>query len=134
MEMRGSALMGVLLLGAAQQQPLTVSGEDLRPGLVAVYRSLAKDGGTLTRIDLKPAFTLGHTSPHPRIAPGPFEAVWTGILQILDDDALTFSGYVGGEAKVTVDGEIVLDARGKNEVDLIVANKAFVRRPVTLAG
>src|SRR5262245_10422017 len=47
---------------------------DLAPGLLAHYRSLPLDssGPELLRIDSKPAFTFGESSPHPRFPPGPF--------------------------------------------------------------
>jgi hypothetical protein len=98
----------LVLVGAAPQ-------EELRAGLLARYRSLEKDGGELVRIDLKPAFALGHGSPHPRIAPGPFEVVWTGLLLLQDAEAVSFGATVGGEVTVTLDGTTVLEARSERE-------------------
>src|SRR5208282_5140053 len=76
---------------------LDVELEDLRPGLLAVYRSATDRDATLTRIDLKPSFTLGHSSVHPRLPPGPFEAVWTGVLFLKEPAPVAFSAFVGGE-------------------------------------
>ncbi len=120
--MRATALTVLLLLGAAPQ-------EDLRPGLVAVYRSLEKDGGTMARIDAKPAFALGRSSPHPRIAPGPFEVLWTGVLSIQDEEPISFGAFLGGEIKITVDGRVVLDARSEREDAWVPGAAAVERKP-----
>jgi hypothetical protein len=84
-----AVLLGTLiccraLLTAGSGDRLDIDPEALRPGLVAVYRSLAGDGQVLHQVDPKPAFTLGHSSPHPRIPPGPFEAIWNGIIKVQD--------------------------------------------------
>lgn len=99
----------------ARARPLDVEVEDMRPGLVASYRSLADADATLTRIDAKPAFTLGRSSPHPRIPPGPFEVTWEGVILLTDPAPLTFHAHVCGEVKVEIDGVTVLDATGKSE-------------------
>ena len=67
------------------------------PASSAEYRSLADPKATVTRIEPKPAFTLGRSSPHPRIPPGPFEVTWTGVVSIRDPGPLAFSALVGGE-------------------------------------
>jgi hypothetical protein len=76
--------------------PLQVEPEDLRPGLVALYRSTADPATSLARIDAKPAFSLGHSSPHPRIPPGPFEVVWTGVVLVKDPGPITFDARLCG--------------------------------------
>lgn len=98
------ALLSLLALALAQN-PVAVAGDDARPGLLAEYRSLVDPTATLTRIDLKPAFTLHDSSPHPRIPPGRFAVTWTGLLLVQDVDELTFDSTVGGEARVTIGGE-----------------------------
>jgi cytochrome c551/c552 len=118
-----------LLLWGTQQPPLAVGGDDLRPGLLAHYRSLEKDGGTLTRVDLKPAFTLGHSSPHPRISPGPFEVTWTGVVQIQDAEPIVFDAFVGGDVTVAVSGVPVLEARGDTEASHVVGTRALEAKP-----
>ncbi len=121
--MRAAAISVLLLLmGAAPQ-------DEQRPGLVATYRSLERDGGTLTRVDLKPAFSLGRSSPHPRIASGPFEVVWKGFLSIVDADAIAFGAHLGGEVKVTLGGATVLEARSDREDAWIAGAPAVERRP-----
>src|SRR5262245_14450691 len=75
-----AVLIGLIGATSAKAAPLDVELEDLRPGLPAVYRSLTDRDATLARVDLKPAFNLGHSSVHPRIPPGPFEATWSGII------------------------------------------------------
>ncbi len=84
-----------------------VQGDDAQPGLVAEYRSLVDPAATLTRVDLKPAFTLDGSSPHPRIPSGPFSVTWTGLLLVQDVDEITFDAVVGGEATLTIGGKPV---------------------------
>src|SRR5262245_33709306 len=69
---------------AGRTVPLDVEEEDLRPGLLAVYRSAVEPEAALTRVEARPAFSLGNSSPHPRLPPGPFEVVWTGALALAD--------------------------------------------------
>src|SRR5689334_24909921 len=95
----GFAALLVLLL----QEPVKVSGDEVKPGLVAVYRSLVDPEAVLTRIDAKPAFTLDDSSPHPQIPPGPFEVIWSGLILIQDAEAITF----GGDATIQIDGRPV---------------------------
>jgi cytochrome c551/c552 len=97
---------------------------ELRAGLIASYRSLAEGGGTLHRIDPKPAFALGVSSPHPRLAPGPFAASWRGILEVGETDAITFSVRAGGEVVISVGGGAVLTARGEGQDAWIAAPRA----------
>lgn len=85
------------------------------PGLVAVYRSLIDRDARLQRIDLKPAFHLGRSSPHPRLPTGPFEVVWTGRLSLTDSAALRFDAFLCGELTLEVDGVVVLQGRGTSE-------------------
>jgi len=111
----------------AKPGALDVEPEDLRPGLVAHYRSLADKDATLYRIEVKPAFHLGHSSPHPRIPPGPFEVVWTGVLNLTDPAPLTFDAYTCGEVTMEVDGVIVLQGRGNKETAHIKSKKTLQR-------
>src|SRR5262249_35828424 len=92
-----------------------VEPEDLPPGLVAHYQSLTDKSATLHRIDAKPAFHLGLSSPHPRIPPGPFTVAWTGTLHLKDPAPITFDAFVCGEMTVEVDGDSVLKGRGETE-------------------
>src|SRR4051794_2101092 len=89
-------LFVALLLAPASLRaaPLEVEAEDLRPGLVAEYRGAG--GAALARVEAKPAFALGHSSPHPRIPAGPFEVTWTGALLIHEAGPLTFEAFAGG--------------------------------------
>ena len=131
--MRAGALTVVLaLLGFSQEKggsPLQVSGEDLRPGLVGAYRSLSEGGGSMTRVDVKPAFTLGHSSPHPRIAPGPFEVTWSGVFVMLDGEPVTFDAWAGGEVRVAIDGVTVLEGKGATDAAHVKGTVALDRRP-----
>jgi cytochrome c2/glucose/arabinose dehydrogenase len=101
----------VVLLGLGGQEgrpePLRVAADDLRPGLAAMYRGW--DGSVVHRIDPKPAFAPGDSSPHPRIPPGPFEATWEGVFSQPEQDTLRFGAAVGGDVTVTLGGVDVLE-------------------------
>jgi hypothetical protein len=100
--------------GEVPPGPLRVEEGELRPGLAAAYRSLV-DGATLWRIERQPAFTLGSSSPHPRIPPGPFEVTWSGVLSVEEEGPIAFGAYLGGEARLLVGGVAALEARGEKE-------------------
>src|SRR5262249_10117804 len=82
---------------------------------------------TLHRIDAKPAFSLGRSNPNPRIPPGPFEVVWTGVLFIKDPGPLGFDGFVCGEVAVEIDGVTVLNGRGETETSHLLGGEALTR-------
>jgi hypothetical protein len=64
--------MGIaLLLALLAQEPVKVAGDEVKPGLVAVYRSLVDPDAVVTRIDPKPALSVGDSSPHPAFRRGP---------------------------------------------------------------
>jgi hypothetical protein len=106
-----------------------VEPADLRPGLVAHYRSLADKDAVLYRIDTKPAFSLGHSSPHPRIPPGPFEVAWTGLLHVTDAGPVTFDAHVCGEVTMEIDGVRVLQGRGERETAHVNSREPLNRPP-----
>jgi glucose/arabinose dehydrogenase len=115
-----SRVVGILVLllapsASVYSAPLDVEAEELRPGLVAAYRSPGNASASLDRIDIKPAFTLGTSSPHPRLPPGPFEVVWSGLLNLRERPPVSFEAFVCGEVTVEVDGVIVLRGRGQTE-------------------
>jgi glucose/arabinose dehydrogenase len=114
------------LLGAG---PIEAEPEELRPGLLAQYRSLRDPEATLYRIEAKPAFWLGHSSPHPRLPPGRFEVVWTGVLNLSDPAPLTFDAFLCGEVTMEVDGVRVLEGRGESETARIVSRNPLPRPP-----
>jgi mono/diheme cytochrome c family protein len=131
-------LCGALLFGPALLPPYPCSAAaekarpqtpELRPGLVAAYRSVADRDAALTRVDLKPAFYLGQSSPHPRLPPGRFRVVWSGVLHVKDPGPLTFDAYAGGEVSVTVDGVAVLSGRGESELSRIRGKQPLDRKP-----
>ena len=98
---------------------LDLDPDDLKSGLVAEYRSLADPKATVTRIDAKPAFTLGHSSPHPRIPNGPFEVTWTGVISIRDPGPMTLVAIVGGQLSISITGDVVLNGRGASETSRV---------------
>jgi cbb3-type cytochrome oxidase cytochrome c subunit len=108
--------------------PLDVELEDLQPGLLAIYRSSADKDAVLARVDAKPAFTLGHSSPHPRLPLGPFEVTWTGMLIVKDKAPISFDAYLGGELTMEVDGVTVLRGRGESDTTLL-GPKEVLDRP-----
>ncbi len=122
---------GALLRGAAAEPKpgaLEVEPQEVRPGLVAHYRSLIGTEAVLDRVEAKPAFFLSDSSPHPRIPPGPFEAAWTGTLRLADKGPLTFEALVCGEVTMEVDGVTVLAGRGESE-GARVGPKELLKRP-----
>jgi cytochrome c2 len=102
---------------------------ELRAGLLAEYRSLAlgEPDTALVRIDRKPAFRLGDSSPHPRIAPGPFEVTWTGFIEVDSDDPVRFDAFVGGELAIEIDGVTVLEGQSDDERTMIESTRAWER-------
>src|SRR6476659_10043362 len=127
---RTALLVGLLSASLAPAAgPLDLEPEDLKPGLVAEYRSAADAKATVTRIEPKPAFTLGRSSPHPRIPPGPFEVTWTGVVSIRDPGPIAFSAFVGGDLSVTVDGTVVLTGHGPTDTSRVVARESIAREP-----
>jgi len=111
--------------------PIDVELENLRPGLIAHYRSLKGHDAQLDRIDARPTFYLGHSSPHPRIPPGPFEIAWRGVLHIKDSSPIMFDAYVCGELLIEIDGVRVLDGRGENETAQLRSREGL-KRPAGL--
>ncbi len=126
--MTAAALL-VCLLPVAPAAPLDHEPDDLLPGLVATYRSVADEKATVTRIEAKPAFYLGRSSPHPRIPTGPFEVTWWGEISIKERGLITFSAFVGGEVTVTVDGVTVLEGKGQTDTSRITAKAPLKRDP-----
>jgi mono/diheme cytochrome c family protein len=126
---RVALLVGLLAapLAPAADGRLDPEPDDLKPGLVAEYRSVADPKATVTRIEPKPAFTLGRSSPHPRIPPGPFEVTWTGVVSIRDPGPITFSTFVGGDVSVTVDAVMVLTGHGTSDASRVTAKEALTR-------
>jgi glucose/arabinose dehydrogenase/mono/diheme cytochrome c family protein len=106
-----------------------VDFDALRPGLIASYRSLLDADTTLARIDAKPAFTLGRANPHPRIPPGPFEVMWSGVLYVKDPGPIRFGGAVCGEVTVEIDRVVVLQGRGEAETSGRVGSQSLTRDP-----
>src|SRR4029079_9127970 len=108
-------------------RPLDVEDTDLRPGLVAEYKSLANENKhePLVRVDAKPAFTWGTSSPHPRIAPGPFEVTWTGLLNVGLEDRIRFRAFLGGEVSISIGKQLVLQGRCTKPQDAVTGEAEF---------
>jgi glucose/arabinose dehydrogenase len=101
----------------AEEGPAAAGDPGVRPGLLAVHRSLADLEATLVRIDPKPALWLDEGSLHPRLPAAPFEVEWTGLLRADDEDgtSIRFGAFVRGELTVLVDGTRVLAGKGEDD-------------------
>ena len=129
-----NAAILVCLVVAAQEKgkgPVELEPGDLLPGLVAKYQSLVDKEATLYRVEPKPAFYLGRSSPHPRIPPGPFQVEWTGVIQSRNTGHSL--GVRGRELMVKVDGETVLDGRGRTDTTRLTAKAPIARRVLHVA-
>ncbi|GIW81294.1 MAG: hypothetical protein KatS3mg105_3101 [Gemmatales bacterium] len=123
-------LASVILVGwgtASVAGPIDVDPEDLQPGLVAEYRSLVDGEARLARIDKKPAFYLGRSSPHPRLPAGPFEVAWSGMIFLKEETSYSFAAYVCGEVTVAIDGEIALRGKGSDDNSYLLSDHVFKR-------
>src|SRR5262245_54163814 len=91
-------------------------GDGLKPGLVAVYRSAgvkASAGALVVRIDLRPGFNWGSSSPHPRLGESGFEAIWRGSLILKEDVSfLRWGAYACGSLTLEIGGRAVLRGEG----------------------
>ncbi|MGE3808976.1 MAG: hypothetical protein AB7K24_30300, partial [Gemmataceae bacterium] len=100
---------------AAEAEPDEVELDDLRPGLVAVFQSLVDKDAVLHRLEVKPAFYLGHGSVHPRLPAGPFEARYSGFLLLREAAPIKFDAFVCGRLTVKIDGVAVLEGTGESD-------------------
>lgn len=133
---RIAGLLGVVFflsgLGATPdvpKGPLDLEPEQVQPGLLAVYRSAVDREAELHRVEPKPAFFAGHSSPHPRLPAGPFEVAWAGILRVQETAAISFDAFVGGELSMEVDGVKVLEGRGLSARGHLGPKQALERPP-----
>lgn len=108
---------------------LNETNVELAPGLEAVYHSLAEPQVELARIDSKPAFTWDDSSPHPRLASGPFAVAWDGVLLIKETDGIRFSAHLAGRATVSVDDVTVLEGRNEDASTPLRSLISFERSP-----
>ncbi len=123
-------LLSTLVAASARADgPLEVDTADLRPGLVAQYRSRKDKTATLSRLEAKPAFSLGRSTPHPRLPNGPFEVTWTGVIHLTGTGPFTFDALVCGEVTVEVDGVVAVQGRGASETAHVGPGKKLVRDP-----
>ncbi len=104
-----------------------IEPEDLQPGLAAEYRSLVDRKAVLSRVEARPAFYLGFSSPHPRLPPGPFGATWTGVLHLKDPGPIRFDAYLCGEIAMDVDDVRVLEGKGTTETTLLQSKQPLPR-------
>ena len=115
----------------SRSRQLWEEDHEYEPGLLADYHSLVP-GGEKTHwfpIDAKPAFFLEKGSLHPRLAPGPFEVTWTGVLHLSEEEPVTFGAYVLGQVELTLDGDLLLQAKGDQSSEWVESTTAFEREP-----
>src|SRR5262249_17656767 len=91
------------------------------------YRSLSEPEAIVRRVDAKPAFYVGHSNPHPRIPPGPFEVVWTGIIHLQESAPISLSAFCGGDLTVDIDGAAALRGRGETDTSELKSTGPFKR-------
>lgn len=123
-----TAFVCVLLFISQQQaatQRLELDANEWATGLVARYESHGKSAATFTRVEPKPAFFLGDSSPHPRLPQGPFTVTWTGIVHIKDQGPLKFSAFIGGQLRVVIGQETVLDVTEADFKRHVVSSKVL---------
>jgi glucose/arabinose dehydrogenase/mono/diheme cytochrome c family protein len=127
--MRPLTLFLATIAALAADRPGPLADEvELRPGLLAEYRAVSTEAA-LVRIDPKPAFHWGNSSPHPRLPPGPFEVTWTGVLDLREPGPVRVGANVGGEVAVTIDGVEVLRGSGREATARVEPAKPFSREP-----
>ncbi len=91
-----------------------VSIDDLKPGLVAVYRDSA--AVEVVRIDPTVGFTWkANESGHPRLSPDGGSVTWDGFLNVLRPGDYRFTATVQGKLQVSVAGKEVLGVEGKEK-------------------
>jgi cytochrome c551/c552 len=109
--------------------PVDIDPDSLRPGIAAVYRSLGAGGATVHTVESKLAFTIGDSSPHPRIPRGPFEVIWHGLLKVQDTGPITFHARLGGELALRVDGIPVFNGSGQAGDAWLSGSQTLTRPP-----
>ncbi|RCS47685.1 hypothetical protein DTL42_14295 [Bremerella cremea] len=81
--------------------------EDFGRGLITTMRGT--DGSQCVRIDPTISFAWKKASPDPRISDGKFSARWDGLLLSRTPGEYTIHAHVCGKARVTLEGEVILD-------------------------
>ena len=122
-------MFGPPALTARSQGPLDVEPEGLQPGLIAVYRPLVAGGRALHRVEPKPAFTLGRSSPHPRIPARPVRGRLGRRPPGPRPRADRVLGVRRRRADVEVDGVKVLRGAGRSETSRLGPSEPLTRAP-----
>ena len=81
--------------------------EDFGRGLIATIKGA--DGSQCVRIDPTISFDWKKAAPDLRISDGKFSARWDGLLLSRTPGEYTIHAHVCGKARVTLEGEVVLD-------------------------
>jgi mono/diheme cytochrome c family protein len=124
-----SGLVGTavaLLFAADPARPAGVEVEDLRPGLVAVYRDAARPPREVMQLEPTIAVSLNAgEAPHPRLAANGGTARWEGYLKIVRPGLYRFTAIVRGRFRLSIGGKEVLAGEVKE------AAPATVKGPQT---
>src|SRR5205085_9624840 len=93
-----AALLGALLFTGPVWADDAIQAENLKPGLVAIYRDGAKpDPGQYTRLEPTIALVLkADEAPHPRLAANGGSARWQGFINITRGGRYRFRALVNG--------------------------------------
>jgi mono/diheme cytochrome c family protein len=119
-----SALAGISLVFRGQPVSAQVNREDLRPGLVGTYRD--SSGIEILQLDPAMALTLkAPEAPHPRLAADGGTITWEGYLNVFRPSTYTFSVFLRGKFKLTVDGQEVVNGEGQGAGADLVEGKTI---------
>jgi hypothetical protein len=101
-------LVALLALDGAGERPLV-------PGWLAEYESLADPSRRLARAEARPAFTWGHSPPHPLLGTGRFRVRWRGLVLLEgDEEELRWDAFAAGRLSLRIGGAEVLAGAGES--------------------
>lgn len=116
MLLRPLTFASLLLAGTVLPARADVSIDDLKPGLVAVYKDLATPPVEIVRVEPTVGFTWkAGEAAHPRLAAEGGSVTWEGFLNVLRPGEYRFSATVLGKVQVNVAGKDVLVAQSKGD-------------------
>lgn len=112
-----AAVAALSLLAGAASHTFAVDVEDLKPGLVAIYRDGAKPPVEIVR--LEPTVALNwkaNETAHPRLAAEGGSVEWQGHVNVLRAGTYRLSATLRGKLQVSVGGKDVLSVESAGDV------------------